>query len=141
MCKNYFQTSILSCFLAAFLITCCAVTGFSATVPNSAISSAVLFEDIEVLAPDASVAKLKLPASVATHLTDAVEGDPLRVSEEPWGAVRPRCLCKNLAVWDRAGLHKQILVVEPELASNKLMGKDAKAFQEAVVKMATYEQS
>lgn len=108
---------------------------------GNAAAEAVPFKDIPVLVPDASVAKLKLPTSIAADLVDAVHGQPVRVSEEPWGAERPRCLCRNLGIWDSSGLHKQILMVEPEIGSNKLIGKDVKAFQDAVVKIAAHSSS
>mmetsp|Transcript_158266 Transcript_158266/g.303707 ORF Transcript_158266/g.303707 Transcript_158266/m.303707 type:complete len:259 (+) Transcript_158266:75-851(+) len=99
------------------------------------VIKAVPFKEVSVLDPDASIAQLKLPLGVAAQLEDLVEGS-LRVSEEPWGAVRPRCLCRNLAIWDPSGIHKQILVVEPDLESKTLNRDDAKHFQDAVIKMA-----
>merc|ERR1712187_483971 len=95
----------------------------------------VTLEAISVLNPDASVGGLTLPQQFADRLTNLPIQTPLRVSEEPWGDVRPRCLCTNIAVWDATETEKEVFYVEPPFGSNDLQNGDAQKFENAISKM------
>eukprot|EP00930_Biecheleria_cincta_P008942 TRINITY_DN110550_c0_g1_i1.p1 TRINITY_DN110550_c0_g1~~TRINITY_DN110550_c0_g1_i1.p1 ORF type:complete len:130 (-),score=24.76 TRINITY_DN110550_c0_g1_i1:191-580(-) len=100
---------------------------------QGAFSTQVRLGQIRVLHPDAAVRDYTIPELVAKRF-ETLEG-PLRVSEEPWGEIRPRCLCVNLAVWSADGKHKALVVVEPPFGSEGLDDKDAGKVYDAAVKM------
>jgi len=106
---------------------------------SSVVNDAVPLEDIKVLKinPGSSVGRLTLPDDKAEEISKlGVPQKSLQVSEEPWGETRPRCICKNLAIWDSTGTKKTVIVVEPEMSGNNIVGKDAHEFTSAVKKMA-----
>lgn len=76
---------------------------------------------IPLLQPDLAVAGLTLHhwftdelALLAGELAPAAR---LRVAEQPWGDVRPKCMCKQLAVFSPDGSRHTTFTIEPVLGA------------------------
>eukprot|EP00450_Noctiluca_scintillans_P010788 CAMPEP_0194490016 /NCGR_PEP_ID=MMETSP0253-20130528/9380_1 /TAXON_ID=2966 /ORGANISM="Noctiluca scintillans" /LENGTH=129 /DNA_ID=CAMNT_0039330591 /DNA_START=46 /DNA_END=435 /DNA_ORIENTATION=- len=98
----------------------------------------VLVNSIAGLAVDHDVQTLTVTSGIADDLLEATQRllGYVRITEEPWGDERPRCICTNLAVWSVSGHSKSVLMVEPPLGSADLDHHDGTRLLGAVRAMA-----